>query len=184
MRIKRTLIPTVCGRLRPRRIKVFTTGGSIDKVYSTRESTFVVGEPQSDSILRDANVNFEYEIESLLKKDSLDLTDEDRQTILDRVRADPHRHVVITHGTDTMALTARTLYEITDKVIVLTGAMQPAAFRQTDAAFNVGGAIIAVQTLPEGVYIVMNGRVFDPRRVRKNQEQDKFEETSQSEVPS
>lgn len=159
-------------------IKIFTTGGSIDKGYSTVESDFVVGEPQIASILRDANVALEYEVEPLLRKDSLEITDHDRQLITDRVAADPGRRIIITHGTDTMVETALRLATIRGKVIVLTGAMQPAAFKRTDAAFNIGCAILAVQTLPEGVYVVMNGRVFDPRRARKNLELDRFEEAS------
>lgn len=159
------------------RIRIFTTGGSIDKIYSTKGSSFVVGEPQSGRILQEANVNLDYEVESLLRKDSLEITDDDRRVIFEKVKSDPHRHIVITHGTDTMILTAKMLCEIPDKVIVLTGAMQPAAFKRTDAAFNVGCAIIAVQTLPAGVYVVMSGRVFDPHKARKNLELDRFEES-------
>jgi L-asparaginase len=160
-------------------VKIFTTGGSIDKTYSTQESTFVVGEPQVGKILREANVGLDYEIESLLKKDSLEITEQDRHLIFERVQSDPRRHVVITHGTDTMILTAKMLCAIPGKVIVLTGAMQPAAFKHTDAAFNVGCAIVAVQTLPEGVYVVMNGRVFDPHEARKNVEMDRFEKSTE-----
>ena len=156
-------------------IKIFTTGGSIDKGYSTVESDFVVAEPQIASILQEANVALEYEVEPLLRKDSLEITDHDRQLIAARVAADPGRRIIITHGTDTIVETALWLVAIRGKVIVLTGAMQPAAFRRTDAAFNVGCAILAVQTLPDGVYVVMNGRVFDPRRARKNLELDRFE---------
>jgi L-asparaginase len=157
-------------------IKIFTTGGSIDKGYSTLESDFVVGEPQIESILREANIALEYEVEALLRKDSLEITDHDRGLIAARVAADAGRRIIITHGTDTMVETALQLFPISGKVIVLTGAMQPATFKQTDAAFNVGCAILAVQTLPDGVYVVMNGRVFDPRRARKNPELDRFEE--------
>jgi len=158
------------------RIKIFTTGGSIDKTYSTKESAFVVGEPEIERILQEANVNVDYEVESILKKDSLEITDDERRMIFEKVKSDPHRHIVITHGTDTMSMTAKMLGEIPDKVIVLTGAMQPAAFKRTDAAFNVGCAMLAVQILPEGVYIAMNGRVFDPHKVKKNLELDRFEE--------
>ena len=159
------------------KIKIFTTGGSIDKYYSTQESSFIVGEPQIAHILEQANVNFDFEIEVLNRKDSLDITDQDRQHLFERVRSDPHPLILITHGTDSMLETARTLSEIPNKVIVLTGAMQPAAFKKTDAAFNVGCAILALQTLPEGVYVVMNGRVYDPKRARKNTAIDRFEET-------
>lgn len=158
------------------KIKIYTTGGSIDKHYSTRESDFVVGPPQIERILREANVTVDYEVESLLRKDSLDITADDRQTIVERVQATSHRLIVITHGTDTMVDTARALLPISGKVIVLTGAMQPAAFKETDAAFNVGAAIAAVQLLPPGVHVVMNGRVFDPRTSTKDLELERFVE--------
>jgi L-asparaginase len=159
------------------KIKIFTTGGSIDKRYSTTESDLVVGLPQIERILREGNVTCDCEIEPLLQKDSLDVTADDRRRIVERVRATPHRLVVITHGTDTMVDTARALASIPDKVIVLTGAMQPAAFKETDAPFNVGCAIAAVQLLPEGVYLAMNGRIFDPQTVRKDAARDRFVET-------
>jgi L-asparaginase len=95
--------------------------------------------------------------------------------IVERVRGDPCRHVVITHGTDTMVETARAIGQPDDKVVVLTGAMQPAAFKHSDAPFNVGCAMLALQILPPGVYVVMNGRVFDPQRAVKNVAQDRFE---------
>ena len=158
------------------KIKIFTTGGSIDKVYSTVSSQFEVGAPQAAAILGEANVGIEYEIEALLAKDSLELTDADREMITRRVREETCRYVLITHGTDTMVNTARALTGIPGKVIVLTGAMQPAAFKHSDAAFNLGFALAALQTLTEGVYIAMNGRVFDPIRVRKNLQLDRFEE--------
>ena len=157
------------------KIKIFTTGGSLDKFYSTLESDFIVGEPQAATILRDANVTLEFEVESLLKKDSLQITDDDRAIILERVSRDPNRLIILTHGTDTMIDTAKLLTQIRGKTIVLTGAMQPAAFKTTDAYFNLGGAIIAVQTLPEGVYLVMNGKVFDPNRSIKNVGKNRFE---------
>ena len=157
------------------KIKIYTTGGSIDKAYSTQESAFVIGEPQIASILDEANVTIEWEVCSVLKKDSLELTDDDRQLIVEQVKRDPHRHIILTHGTDTMIETARALSSVPGKVIVLTGAMQPAAFKRTDASFNVGGAIIAVQTLPEGIYLVMNGQVFDPFSASKNLVLDRFE---------
>jgi L-asparaginase len=156
------------------KLKIFTTGGSIDKYYSTMESDFIVGDPMIADILKDANVSIDYEIESILKKDSLKITDQDRQQIFIKVKSDPANHVIITHGTDTMVETARSLAQVKGKVIVLTGAMQPAAFKQTDAAINIGAAIIAVQTLPEGVYLVMNGRVFDPNDTIKNLDLDQF----------
>ena len=157
-------------------IKVFTTGGSIDKFYSTQTSEFEIGDPRIPEILDQANVAVDYEIETLIKKDSLQLTDRDRDEIHDMVKSDPHRRILITHGTDTMIDTALALLDIPGKVIVITGAMQQAAFRETDAHFNIGSAVIALQTLPEGVYVVMNGRVFDPRLSKKNQPMNRFEE--------
>ncbi len=159
------------------KIKIFTTGGSIDKTYSTQASDFIVGDPQVETILRQANVTIDYAVESLVMKDSLELNDEDRRLIADRVRSTAERHILITHGTDTMIATAQALHDIRGKVIVLTGAMQPAAFKHSDAAFNIGGAVLALQTLPEGVYLVMNGQVFDPLHTRKDVQMDRFEET-------
>ncbi len=157
------------------RIKFFATGGTIDKVYFDQKSTYQVGESRVVEILREANIDFEYEFESILKKDSLDLTDEDRQLIFDKVSSDPHELVIVTHGTDTMDLTAQKLEAITNKVIVLTGAMQPAKFISSDAEFNIGFAVAAVQTLPHGVYLAMNGRIFHPGKVRKDPELHRFE---------
>ncbi len=157
-------------------IKIYTTGGSIDKNYSTQTSDFDVGDPQIRSILDQASVAVDYEVESLMMKDSLQLTDRDRVVIHDKIKHDPHHRILITHGTDTMITTGLSLLDIPGKVIVITGAMQPAVFRETDAHFNIGCAIIALQTLPEGVYIVMNGRVYDPRHSKKNLQMDRFEE--------
>lgn len=158
------------------KVKIFTTGGSIDKYYSTRESSFIVGEPQVETLLREANLVVDYEVEPLLQKDSLEITGQDRQMIYKKVKNDSHHRILITHGTDTMAATARQLAQIPGKVIVLTGAMQPAAFKYSDAAFNLGCAFLAVQVLAEGVYLVMNGRVFDPQKTVKNLALDRFEE--------
>ncbi len=158
------------------RIKFITTGGTIDKVYFDARSEYDVGPPQVLEVLRDGNVTCDYAIESVLAKDSLDLTDADRQLVRRRVEADPDSRIVVTHGTDTMIETALALEGIPGKTIVLTGSMQPARFRNTDAVFNIGVAIGAVQVLPPGVYVAMNGRVLDPRRIRKNREAQRFEE--------
>jgi L-asparaginase len=157
-------------------VKIFTTGGSIDKIYSTQSSQFEVGAPQAQMILDQANLGVEFEIEMLLAKDSLEISDEERELIARRVREEACRHILITHGTDTMVNTALALTDIPGKVIVLTGAMQPAAFKHSDAAFNLGFALAALQLLPDGVYIAMNGKVFDPLRARKNLRLDKFED--------
>lgn len=160
------------------RIKIFTTGGSLDKGYSTKVSAFVVQEPQVESILGEANVGFEFDIEPLFGKDSLEITDVDRERVFEAVSRDPHDRILITHGTDTMVETGRRLSGIQGKTIVLTGAMQPAAFKHTDAHFNIGFALACVQTLPEGVYIAMNGAVFDPHEVEKKMEEDRFERST------
>jgi len=118
----------------------------------------------------------EYEIETLLRKDSLDMTNEDRAYILERVREEPSSRILITHGTDTVIETANVLKQVEGKTIVLVGSLSPAQFRDSDAEFNIGFAFAAVQTLPQGVYITMNGRVFHPDRVRKNRSRNQFEE--------
>lgn len=158
------------------KIKFFTTGGTIDKVYFDAQSEYQVGAPQVTEILKEANVAFDYEVVSILQKDSLDMTDLDRQAIRQAVEAEPCRQIVITHGTDTMVDTAKFLLGISGKTIVFTGAMEPARSRYTDATFNVGCAIAAVQTLVPGVYIAMNGRLYPADRVRKNYDMRRFEE--------
>ena len=158
------------------KIHFLTTGGTIDKVYFDAKSEYHIGSPQVLEVLKEAGVAFEYEVESVLAKDSLEMTDADRQLIRERVLATSCEHIVITHGTDTMAETGRMLVGIPDKTIVLTGAMQPARFRTTDATFNIGMAVGAVSSLPHGVYLSMNGRVFDPHHARKNRANHCFEE--------
>ena len=160
------------------KIKFITTGGTIDKVYFDALSEYEVGSPQVEEVLRDANVNLEFEVQSVLQKDSLELTDADRQLIRRAIEAEPCPKVIVTHGTDTMIQTALVLRGIPGKTIVMTGSIQPARFRNTDAAFNIGTAIGAVQCLPPGVYIAMNGQVFEPEKVRKNRDQGRFEAAS------
>lgn len=150
------------------KIAFFTAGGTIDKVYFDAKSDYEVGPPQVDEILKQAHVTLEYTVEPLLSKDSLDMTDDDRQLIRQRIAAEPCPRIVITHGTDTMVQTARALLGIPAKTIVLTGSMQPARFRVTDAEFNIGTAVGAVQSLPPGVYLAINGQIFDPLRTTKN----------------
>lgn len=158
------------------KLRIFTTGGTIDKIYFDAKSEYEVGEPQIGDILREMNVQIPFEITALMRKDSLDMTPEDRQRIRAAVAQAAEKRVLITHGTDTMSDTAAALLAVPDKTIVLTGALNPARFRGSDAIFNIGGAVAAAQVLPPGVYIFMNGRVFDGRRVRKNREQNRFEE--------
>ena len=159
------------------KLRIFTTGGTIDKIYFDAKSEYEVGEPQIGEILREMGVQFPFEITSLMRKDSLDLTDADRAQIRDAVAGDPAARVLITHGTDTMTETAEALQGIAGKTVVLTGSLNPARFRGSDAIFNIGGAVAAAQTLPPGVYIFMSGRVFDARHVRKNRDKNRFEET-------
>lgn len=159
------------------KVKFFSTGGTIDKIYFDQKSTYQVGESRVEEIMREANVSCVYEVEPMMRKDSLDLTDEDRRVIFDRVSSDPHEYIIVTHGTDTMDQTARALDGIKNKVIVLTGAMQPAKFISSDAEFNIGFAVAAVQTLPYGVYLAMNGRIFHPGKNRKNVDLNRFEAT-------
>lgn len=156
-------------------IEIFTTGGTIDKIYFDAKSSYEIGEPQIGEVLRDANLTLEFKITSLLKKDSLELDDADRSLIRRVLESSAAERIVITHGTDTMIKTACTLVGIEGKTIVLTGAMQPARFRFTDALYNVAAALTAVQLLESGVWVCMNGRIFDPRKVRKNVELNRFE---------
>lgn len=158
------------------KIKIFTAGGTIDKIYFDRKSEYQVGDPQAGSVLQRANVVLDYEIESLMRKDSLDMRDEDRQMLLKSVLAEPLSRIVITHGTDTMVDTAKALVGVGGKTVVLTGSMYPAQFRDSDAIFNIGCAITAAQVMPAGIYIAMNGRVFDPVNLKKNVAMNRFEE--------
>ena len=157
------------------KIKIFTTGGTIDKVYFDQKSEYQVGDPQARGVLERANVVLDYEVESIIKKDSLDFTDEDRELTRKKVESTPLERIVITHGTDTMIETAKVLKNISGKTIVLTGSMYPAQFRDSDAVFNIGCAVTAVQILTPGVYIVMNGRIFKPDHARKNVKLNRFE---------
>jgi L-asparaginase len=163
-------------------LEIFTTGGTIDKVYFDAKSTFEIGEPQIIEVLREANLSIDYQVTPLMRKDSLELIDEDRERIRQAVQNSAAAQIVITHGTDTMITTAKALADIPGKTIVLTGAMQPARFRFTDAVFNIASAMMAAQTLPCGIYIAMNGQVFDPRTSRKNIELNRFERFKKSSI--
>ncbi len=157
------------------KIRILTTGGTFDKVYFDAKSEFQVGATLVEELLQEANTDIEYEISSLLRKDSLDLGDEDRALIRGAVERDPAERIIVIHGTDTMVETGVWLQGIEGKTIVLTGSMQPARLRKSDAMFNLGCAVSAVQLLNVGVYIVMNGRVFDPASTRKNVKAHRFE---------
>lgn len=157
------------------KLLILTTGGTIDKVYFDATSEYEVGPPQVAEILREANVTLDFALDSVLRKDSLEMTDADRRLVRERIEASDADRILVTHGTDTMIRTAEVLSGIPGRTIVLTGSMQPARFRNTDAVFNVGVAIGAVQCLPPGVYLAMNGRLFDPRHTRKNRARHVFE---------
>ncbi|MBE9548641.1 MAG: asparaginase [Proteobacteria bacterium] len=156
-------------------LQIITTGGTIDKVYFDDKSDYEIGPPEIGRILEDTGVVFDVHINALMRKDSLHFNDQDRSLIHSVIAHSPTKHFLITHGTDTMVETARQLLDLEDKVIVLTGALKPARFRDSDAVFNIGCAIGAVQSLPPGVYISMNGKVWDPLNVQKNRSAHRFE---------
>ncbi len=160
------------------KIKILATGGTFDKIYYDAKSDFHIGEPMATPILEEANVTFEFEVESILKKDSLDIDDDDRETIRLKVEQDSCDRIIITHGTDAMIKTAMCLLDINNKTIVITGAMQPARMRFSDSAYNIGVATTAVQLLEPGVYVAMNGQILDPRSTTKNVEKSRFETSS------
>ena len=154
---------------------IVTTGGTIDKIYFDDKSDYQIGDPQIGRMLEELGVAFRFSVIPILRKDSLHLGDADRELVRATIAAQPARHVLVTHGTDSMIATAQVLASIPGKTIVLTGALSPARFRGSDAEFNIGTAVGAVQSLPEGVYIAMNGRIWDPAKVRKNVDANRFE---------
>ncbi len=153
-----------------------SVGGTIDKIYFDANSRFEVGDSQLGHILDEARVTFDYEICPLMRKDSLEMDEADRQQVRNFIAEHPGRRFVVTHGTDTMTLTGEALQGIEDKVIVLTGALSPARFRTSDATFNIGLAVGAATCKSPGVYLAVSGRVFDAGRVVKNLEAQRFEE--------
>lgn len=158
-------------------IRVFTVGGTIDKIYFDAKSSYEVGPPNIGEILSGLKLNPQFEVTPLMQKDSLDMTDEDRRRVKEAVATVRDQRIIITHGTDTMVQTAEQLGELaleSGKTIVLTGALEPARFKTSDAMFNIGAAITAVQLQSPGVYITMNGQVFDFDKVKKDVEQGRF----------
>jgi len=156
------------------KIRIFAVGGTIDKVYFDAKSTYEVGPPNIAKVLAELSLNIEYGVTSILQKDSLEMDAADRQLILEQVSSAEENRIIITHGTDTMVQTAGVLSKIRDKTIVLTGALEPAMFKTSDAVFNIGCAVAAVQTLPPNVYIAMNGRIFSHDNVAKDVENNRF----------
>jgi L-asparaginase len=155
---------------------VLAIGGTIDKVYFDALSDYQIGPPAATEILQRVKVNFDFNVRQMISKDSLEMTDADRQEILMAVQAHNGKHVLITHGTDTMVDTGQLLKQATGKTVVIMGAMQPAIIKLTDADFNLGVAVAAVQTLSEGVYLCMNGRIYNVDRVVKNRAEEQFQD--------
>lgn len=155
-------------------ILVLTTGGTIDKNYFDKLSQYQITDSAIGELLEEGLVQLPHRIVELMRKDSLELTDDDRALIAETARTAPETRIVVTHGTDTMTDTARALAEIEGKTIVLTGALAPARFAQSDAGFNLGMAFAAAQLAPPGVWIAMSGQVFDGLKVQKDRAAGKF----------
>jgi L-asparaginase len=159
------------------RIKILITGGTFDKEYDELTGQLYFRDSHLAEMLRLGRSNLKVEIRTLMMVDSLEMTDADRNLILEQCRNAPERRMVITHGTDTMVDTARVLAAgIKDKTIVLTGAMVPYKFGSSDGLFNLGSALAFAQILDSGVYIAMNGRYYPANRVHKNRETGMFDE--------
>lgn len=155
-------------------ILIVTTGGTFDKQYFDALSEYHIAESVIEKLLQIARVTHPFRVIELMRKDSLELADEDRALIAATIAAAPERRVVIIHGTDTMTETAKVLAEIAGKTIVLTGALAPARFAESDATFNLGMAFACCQAAQPGVWITMNGSVFDGLKVRKDRAAGKF----------
>ena len=155
-------------------ILVLTTGGTIDKNYFDALSEYQVVDSGIPALLKEARVALPFRVEEVCRKDSLELTDKDRAGITRCVAEAPETRIVVTHGTDTMTETAKALAGIPGKTIVLTGALSPARFAETDAGFNLGMAFATAQVAPPGVYIAMSGQVFGGLKVRKDRAAARF----------
>lgn len=158
-------------------MKVIITGGTIDKQYNHLNGELVLKDSSIIEMLIQSRISVETDIETLMLKDSLEMNDQDRRLVSQACNNSKDKQIIITHGTDTMVETAHTIAAdlAQDKIVVLLGAMVPHHFKGSDALFNLGCAITAVQLLPSGVYITMNGRVFNYRDVKKNRELGYFE---------
>lgn len=161
----------------PPALRILVTGGTFDKEYDEIHGRLFFRRTHVPEILQLGRCRLDVAVETIMLKDSLDMTEADRHLIAERTRQAPESRLVITHGTDTMVETAAVLArEVPGKTVVLTGAMIPIAFGSSDGLFNMGGALVAAQILPAGVYVVMNGRVFPWDRVYKNRKTGVFEE--------
>jgi L-asparaginase len=158
-------------------IRVFVTGGTFDKEYNELDGKLYFKDTHLKEMLSLGRSKVAIDVRTLMMVDSLEMTDQDRQIILDHCSKSSEDKIVITHGTDTMEVTARHLGQaLNSKTIVLTGAMIPYKFGSSDGLFNLGSALAFVQTLPHGVYIAMNGKCFPWNNVRKNKQTGEFEE--------
>ncbi|HLX91997.1 MAG TPA: asparaginase domain-containing protein [Puia sp.] len=158
-------------------IRIFVTGGTFDKEYNELTGELFFKETHLPEMLKRSRSTLEVTVRTLMMIDSLIMTDEDRELIAHQCRAADENQIVITHGTDTMAVTASVLAEkVRGKTIVLTGAMIPYKFGSSDGFFNLGNALAFAQSLPPGVYVAMNGRYFNSGNVRKNKQTGQFEE--------
>jgi len=157
-------------------IKLLITGGTIDKQYDELNGELIFTQSGVEDMLTQGRVKLDISLETVMLKDSLDMDDSDRQQILESCLACDEPQIVITHGTDTMVETSQVLAtKIKDKTIVLLGSMVPYQFKNSDALFNLGCAIAAVQTLENGVYITMNGKIFNYDEVIKNKDLGEFQ---------
>jgi L-asparaginase len=158
-------------------IRVFVTGGTFDKEYNELNGELFFKDTHLPEMLRLGRSRVPVEMQVLMMIDSLQMTEADRNQIAVQCNSTPEKHIIITHGTDTMVKTATLLAGVVkEKTVVLTGAMVPYKFGSSDGLFNLGSAIAFVQVLPPGVYVVMNGRCFNWNNVRKNKATGEFEE--------
>ena len=157
-------------------IRLFITGGTFDKTYDEITGRLVFQDTHVQEMLQLGRCRLDVSVRTLMMVDSLEMTDADRQLVLENCRSAAEERIVVTHGTDTMTDTARVLGEARlAKTIVLTGAMVPYAFGSSDGLFNLGSALSFVQALPQGVYVAMNGRCFPWDDVTKNRQLGVFE---------
>ncbi len=160
-----------------KKIMIFVTGGTFDKEYNEITGQLVFKDTHLQEMLNLGRCRLDIEIRTLMMIDSLYMKDSDREIILQNCLSTPHKKILITHGTDTMEVTARYLgKKVKHKTVVLTGAMVPYRFGSSDGMFNLGSSLAFVQVLPEGVYISMNGKYFHYNNVRKNRKTGIFEE--------
>jgi L-asparaginase len=157
------------------KIAIIQTGGTIDKDYPKKNGyAFEISEPAIIRVLKKINTEFNYEIISAFKKDSLEITDEDRAKLMIICEELPESKIIITHGTDTMIETAKFLSNLPDKAIIFTGAFLPERFKKSDADFNIGLAVGAVNVLNRGVFIAMNGIVIPVEKCRRDNKTGNF----------